>query len=85
MDQVYLSSTNHINIEIILSWKISSSRFVLGSKTIVPAEKIGRNMKNLNDHSWFTVGSSPGNTNSDKVPAALSPPRYVQGTAVSLL
>jgi hypothetical protein len=23
-------------------------------------------MKNLDDHSWFTVGSSPGNTNSDK-------------------
>jgi hypothetical protein len=33
-------------------------------------------MKNLDDHSWFTVGSSPGNTNSDKAPAALSPPRY---------
>src|ERR671922_1976129 len=30
----------------------------------------------------FNVGSSPGNTNSDKAPAALSlPPRYVQGTA----
>lgn len=40
-------------------------------------------MKNLDDHSWFTVGSSPGNTNSDKAPAALSPPRYVQGTARS--
>ena len=31
-------------------------------------------MKNLDDHSWFTVGSSPGNTYSDKAPAALSPP-----------
>ena len=31
-------------------------------------------MKNLDDHSWFTVGSSPGNSNSDKAPAALSPP-----------
>src|ERR671924_1506120 len=30
----------------------------------------------------FTVGSSPGNTNSENAPAALSlPPRYVQGTA----
>jgi uncharacterized membrane protein YvlD (DUF360 family) len=41
-------------------------------------------MKNLHDHSWFTVGSSLGNTNSDKAHAALSlPPRYVQGTARS--
>ena len=48
-------------------------------------------MKNLDDHSWFTVGSSSGkNTSSDKAPAALSPPpRYkmaatdVQGTARS--
>jgi hypothetical protein len=40
-------------------------------------------MKNLDDHSWFSVGSSPGNTYSDKAPAALSPPRSVQGTARS--
>jgi hypothetical protein len=40
-------------------------------------------MKNLDDHSWFTVGSSTGNINSDKATAALSPPRYVQGTARS--
>jgi hypothetical protein len=40
-------------------------------------------MKNLDDHSWFTVGSSSANTNSDKAPAALSPPRYVQVTARS--
>ena len=40
-------------------------------------------MKNLDDHSWFTVGSSPGNTNSDKAPAALSPSGYVQGIARS--
>jgi uncharacterized protein len=33
-------------------------------------------MKNLDDHSWFTVGSSPGNINSDKAPAMLPPPRY---------
>jgi len=31
-------------------------------------------MKNLDDHSWFSVGSSLGNSNSDKVHAALSPP-----------
>jgi hypothetical protein len=47
-------------------------------------------MKNLDDHSWFTVGSSSGkNTSSDKAPAALSPPRYkmaatdMQGTTRS--
>jgi hypothetical protein len=40
-------------------------------------------MKNLGDHSWFTVGSSSENANSDKAPAALSPPHYVQDTARS--
>jgi hypothetical protein len=40
-------------------------------------------MKNLDDHSWFTVGSSSENTNSGKTPTALSPPHYVQGTARS--
>jgi antibiotic biosynthesis monooxygenase (ABM) superfamily enzyme len=34
-------------------------------------------MKRLDDHSWFSVGSSLGNTNSDKAHAALPPPpRY---------
>ena len=42
-------------------------------------------MKHLDDHSRFTEGSSSGkNTNSDKAPAALSPSRYVQGTARSV-
>jgi antibiotic biosynthesis monooxygenase (ABM) superfamily enzyme len=31
-------------------------------------------MKRLDDRSWFTAGSSPGNTNSDKAHAALPPP-----------
>jgi antibiotic biosynthesis monooxygenase (ABM) superfamily enzyme len=33
-------------------------------------------MKNLDDHSWFSIGSSPGNINSDKARAALSSTRY---------
>jgi uncharacterized protein len=33
-------------------------------------------MKRLDDHSWFTLGSSLGNTNTDKAPSVLSPPRY---------
>lgn len=42
-------------------------------------------MKNLDDHSWFTVDSSSGkNTNGDKALDSLSPPRYVQGTARSV-
>jgi antibiotic biosynthesis monooxygenase (ABM) superfamily enzyme len=31
-------------------------------------------MKRLDDHSWFSVGSSLGNSNSDKAHAALPPP-----------
>jgi hypothetical protein len=36
-------------------------------------------MKNLDDHSWFTVDSSSGkNTNGDKALASQSSARYVQ-------
>jgi antibiotic biosynthesis monooxygenase (ABM) superfamily enzyme len=31
-------------------------------------------MKRLDDHSWFSVGSSLGNSNSDKAHAAPPPP-----------
>jgi hypothetical protein len=41
-------------------------------------------MKDLDDHSWFTLGSSSRSANSDKAPAALSPPRYGWSIVMSI-
>ena len=39
-------------------------------------------MKRLDDHSWFSVGSSLGNSNSNKAHAALPPPPRYKMTIV---